>query len=332
VTPRLFRHFNMIWVPDLSQKSMEMIFTEILKGFLSLNEESGLSVLSESIIKASVDIYMRITKDFLPTPAKCHYTFNLRDLSKVVQGMLQIDLENLVSKDYLVFLWLHETFRVFRDRLVDDKDREKFNDITHGIMENYLCMDWEKADYVDVLFGHYEYGDNKYLKLSEPNALIPKLEDYLESYNASNHNQMNLIFFSDCIQHLSRIARILMTQRGNALLVGMGGSGRRSMARLAASINSMSWFSIEITKSYREKEFHEDVKNLLKTAGLEEQPIVFFFSDSQIVEETFLEDINNLLNSGEVPNLFPADEKDQITEELRARAKERKKGTSRDDI
>ena len=84
VTPRLFRHFNMVWIPDLSSKSMEMIFTEILKGFLNLNEASGLNIFAEPIIKASVEIYMKACSDFLPTPTKCHYTFNLRDMSKVV--------------------------------------------------------------------------------------------------------------------------------------------------------------------------------------------------------------------------------------------------------
>ena len=66
----------------------------------------------------------------MPTPTKCHYTFNLRDLSKVIQGMLMIELENLTNKDYLVYLWCHETFRVFRDRLIDESDRTKFNQLT----------------------------------------------------------------------------------------------------------------------------------------------------------------------------------------------------------
>lgn len=81
------------------------------------------------------------------------------------------------------------------------------------------------------------------------------------------------------------------------------------MARLAASMNFMKGFSIEITKNYREKEFHEDIKKLLMKAGVDNEPQVFLFSDTQIVKESFLEDINNLLNSGEVPNLFPPDEK-----------------------
>ncbi len=123
MTPRLFRHFSMIWIPDLSANSMKTIFTAILKGFLDQNEQSGLNIFAEPIIKASVDIYLKTIKDFLPTPTKCHYTFNLRDLSKVVQGMLMINLENLENKEYLVYLWIHETYRVFRDRLVDEKDR-----------------------------------------------------------------------------------------------------------------------------------------------------------------------------------------------------------------
>ena len=104
------------------------------------------------------------------------------------------------------------------------------------------------------------------------------------------------------------------------------------MARLAASMNRMKSFSIEITKNYREKEFHEDIKKLLMKSGVECEPQVFLFSDTQIVKESFLEDINNLLNSGEVPNLFPVDEKATICDELGPRARENGKGESRDMI
>lgn len=102
------------------------------------------------------------------------------------------------------------------------------------------------------------------------------------------------------------------------------------MARLAASMNRMKSFSIEITKNYREKEFHEDIKKLLMKSGVDCEPQVFLFSDTQIVRESFLEDINNLLNSGEVPNLFPPDEKATIIDELGNRARENGRGDSRD--
>jgi hypothetical protein len=66
---------------------------------------------------------------------------------------------------------------------------------------------------------------------------------------------------------------------------------------------------IEITKLYRLAEFHEDLKKLYSRAGVEGRPTTFLFSDTQVKDETFLEDINNILSSGEVPNLFLKDEK-----------------------
>ena len=113
------------------------------------------------------------------------------------------------------------------------------------------------------------------------------------------------------------------------MLVGVGGSGRRSMARLAAKMNNLKNFSIEITKSYKEKEFHEDIRMLLRKSALDNEPQVFLFSDTQLVKESFLEDINNLLNSGEIPNLFPADEKIAICDEIGGRAREAKSGLPR---
>jgi len=142
VTPRLFRHFNMVWVPDLSQASMKIIFTSILRGNLDLKKGGGLSFVAESIVKSAVQIYKKAINDFLPTPTKSHYTFNLRDMSKVIQGMLMCRNEDIPDKEYLVYLYMSETFRVFRDRLIDDKDRDRFNEMAHQIMEDHLTMDW----------------------------------------------------------------------------------------------------------------------------------------------------------------------------------------------
>lgn len=47
-------------------------------------------------------------------------------------------------------------------------------------------------------------------------------------------------------------------------------------------------------------------------AGLENQSVVFLFSDTQIKDESFLEDLNNILNSGDVPNIYALDELDTI--------------------
>lgn len=323
VTPRLFRHFNMIWIPNLSKKSMETIFSSILRGFLELNPKSNLDIFSDMIVRASVEIYEKTIKDFLPTPTKSHYTFNLRDLSKVVQGILEINHRNLEDKEMLVSLWSHEVFRVFRDRLINMQDSQKFSDLVTKMIQKHLSLDWERDDFADILFGDFDSGpDRDYVKLGAPETLVTRLQDFLESYNVSSTSPMNLVFFNDAIFHLTRISRIIRSQRGNCLLVGVGGSGRRSLATLAGHMQDMACFSIEIAKNYREKEWHEDLKALLISVGAEDQQKVFIFSDSQILKESFLEDINNILNAGEVPNLFAQDEYDNIVETLRAKAKQ----------
>jgi len=74
----------MFWNPDLSKKSMTDIFTSILKGFLSDNKDkANTEKLASPLVKATVEMYKTITEELLPTPTKSHYTFNLRDISKV---------------------------------------------------------------------------------------------------------------------------------------------------------------------------------------------------------------------------------------------------------
>ena len=97
-------------------------------------------------------------------------------------------------------------------------------------------------------------------------------------------------------------------------MVGMGGSGRQSLCRLAASISNFNVFQPEISKSYGMVEWREDLKTLLKSAGGQGKPTVFLLTDTQIKEESFLEDVDSLLNTGEVPNLFAVDEKAELIE------------------
>lgn len=136
------------------------------------------------------------------------------------------------------------------------------------------------------------------------------------------HNlRCHQVLFFDAIQHVCRIHRIISQPRGNALLVGVGGSGRKSLARLATYVAEQKCFMIEIGRNYRSTEFREDLKALYKQAGCANKPTVFLFDETQIVEEAFVEYINNILTSGEVPNLFTKDELPGILDEVRLPAK-----------
>ncbi|CAN0455774.1 unnamed protein product, partial [Scytosiphon promiscuus] len=78
------------------------------------------------------------------------------------------------------------------------------------------------------------------------------LEERLEDYNMEPKLvSMELVLFKDAVCHVARIHRVLSLKRGNLMLVGVGGSGRQSLTRLAAYICGQELFTIEIAKNYR---------------------------------------------------------------------------------
>lgn len=140
----------------------------------------------------------------------------------------------------------------------------------------------------------------------------------LELYNADN-KPMTLVLFEQALEHLCRIHRIIRNPRGNALLVGVGGSGKQSLTRLAAFCAGYKLFQVTLSRGYGEEQFKEDLKELYKQLGQGE--VVFLFTDAHVVEEGFLEFINNMLTTGMVPALYAQDEKDGLCNTVRAEVK-----------
>lgn len=77
-----------------------------------------------------------------------------------------------------------------------------------------------------------------------------------------------------------------------------------------------------MSRNYGVPDWRDDLKKLLLKAGIEGKPIVFLFADTQVADETFVEDISTVLNTADVPNLYAPDEKADILEKMQNAARD----------
>ncbi|XP_052746778.1 dynein axonemal heavy chain 6 [Bicyclus anynana] len=323
LTGRFVRHFAMFYISAPNSDAMKTIFKAILTGHME-DFVTEVSVLGEPIVNAAVEVYLKICAELLPTPAKSHYVFNLRDLSKSMQGVLQADAAYMRAPQGMLRLFYHECLRVFHDRLINIEDKSYFYHLMSTVCQKNFqqpILNIPDTPIIDqppiLLFGDFMNSAipkemRQYQEIPDLEKLMVILKEYLDEYNSTARAEMHLVLFRDAVEHIVRVARVLRAERGHCLMVGPGGSGRRSVATLAGHVNECKCMGMEIKRNYDTPEFHDDLRGMYMRAGVAAEDTVFLFTDTQITKEEFLEDINNMLNSGEVPNLFEGDTYEQV--------------------
>ncbi|KRX10161.1 P-loop containing nucleoside triphosphate hydrolase [Pseudocohnilembus persalinus] len=342
---RFIRHLQVFYLDPFSQNSLKSIFKKsIQKSFNAPNIPKEVTLMQNIIIESTIQFYEELKNipDLFPTPKKIHYTVNLRDIQKVCNGLALVNPQNTKCKLDVIKLWACETQRVFKDRLISLSDQEKLNNLIQKILENRNLenplLEYQqkvkenKGEKIknrlnqtnDILFCSFDINTNQYQENQNnfDNKLIYQeiknyskldefLQEQLENFNDKNKNSiMNLILFEDAINHLIKIARIIQFQQGHALLVGTGASGKKSLTTLACFILKITQIKID-----EGQEWNEQFKNVMIQSGtILNNNIVFYISDSQITQNSMLEDINHILNNGEIPNLFSNEEKMKIME------------------
>lgn len=321
IPPRLKRQFNVFNCTLPSNRSMDKIFSVIGEGYFCI-ERFKVEIVEflPNLIPLTRSIWQQTKGKMLPTPAKFHYVFNLRDLSRIWGGMLYIQDAELPNIETLLKLWMHECFRVISDRFTNDQDREWFTknlvktlkaEIDSKYFQNFTD---EEEFFVDFLREPPEptgeEGEEVSLEAPKIYEKIPsfdfvrdKVLTYMAGYNEVIRGaDMDLVFFRDALIHLMIISRIIRTPRGSAMLVGVGGSGKQSLTRLSSFIANYTSFQITLTRSYNVGNLMEDLKYLYRVSGFEGKGISFIFTDNEIKDEAFLEFLNNVLSAGEVCN------------------------------
>ncbi|XP_040439457.1 dynein heavy chain 10, axonemal [Falco naumanni] len=317
--PRFISLFSVFNMPFPSEQSLSLIYASILKGHTAMFNQS-ISTISDKITACTLELYKMITCDLPPTPFKFHYIFNLRDLSRVYNGLILTTPERFQTVTQMVRVWRNECLRVFHDRLNNEADKALVQGHIKSLIKENFRDDLEQAMRDPILFGDFRMALSEgepriYEDIQDYDAAKALFQEILEEYNEVNI-KMNLVLFDDALEHLIHVHRIIRMDHGHALLIGVGGSGKQSLTRLAAYTAGYEVFEIILSRGYGENNFREDLKNLYQKLGIENKSMVFLFTDTQVAEESFLELINNMLTSGMVPALFPDDEKDTILSQI----------------
>jgi dynein heavy chain len=255
INPRLQRHFCVFAVNFPGADAVTTIYHSILtQHFANAEQKFNIAVtkISHNIVAASLALHTKVAQVFLPTAIKFHYIFNLRDLTNIFQGMLFSNNDCLLTSGDMIRLWLHETTRVYGDKLTDDKDIDSFCKMQNDLVKK----SFEEIDESIVfdkpnIYCHFAggIGEPKYMPITDWGVLTKLLQEAMLSYN-DLISAMNLVLFEDAMMHVCRINRILESPRGSALLVGVGGSGKQSLSRLAAFISSLEVAQIQLKKGY----------------------------------------------------------------------------------
>lgn len=231
---RLKRHFmifNMI-LP----LSIEAIYGPIIKSqFKTKYFNSETNKVIEGLTNATIALWNKVKNTMLPTPSKFHYVFNMRELSRIFKGILQVRKETITGtvdvapmkpEVFLVGLWRHECERTFVDKLVNTKDKETvmgyiqeisleaFSALETEILDKFsadktfLFCDFLKEDIKNEEGIVEQAAERVYEGINSIERLRKRCISLLEDYNAKFvSKKMSLVLFDDALKHLLRISR-----------------------------------------------------------------------------------------------------------------------------
>ena len=269
VSNRVLRHFNVIHQSEMDQETLFLIAKSILDWGL-YNYIDKLKFMVPSLTKLTMKMYKMVSKEFLPLPRKSHYLFNLRDMMKVLQGILAVPPAKyeatMDNKVKMLKLWVHENLCVYYDRLVDEKDEGLFLKLMNScLIEEMKIQTKELFDgdenwrVAQLIFGNFLEPHaviKNYCEIEDKPKFKALIHEYIDEFNALAKNKLDIVLFEDALNLLARINRILNQPFGNALLVGLGGSGRHSLTRLATYMQDFHLFEIEMDRDFSQNEWY----------------------------------------------------------------------------
>ncbi|KAM9321467.1 cytoplasmic dynein 2 heavy chain 1 [Gastrophryne carolinensis] len=267
-----------------------------------------------------------------------HYLFTPCILTQWVLGLFRYDLtagSGKQSQDHVLEIVAYEALRLFRDRIVTSKELNVFDNILISVLQGDWGLDVfdNTADAFYVTWGAmHEAGSVLAPGQSLPphgkplgKLISSDFKDVIKKgliQFSRDNRELDLLLFNEVLDSISRIDRVLSFPGGSLLLAGRSGVGRRTVTSLVSQMHGAAFFTPKISRGYELKQFKNDLKQVMQMAAIEGQQVVLLLEDYQFVHPTFLEMINSLLSSGEVPGLYTLEELEPLLSPLKDQASE----------
>ena len=332
---RLKRHFVTFNCTMPTDSAIDHIFNTIARGHFCVEKGFKADVVDfvQQLVPLTRVIWKKTKEKMLPTPSNFHYVFNMRDLKRVWQGMIGTIPTVITNPKTLICLWKHELYRVIADRFTNENDKKWFEyTLIKTLLDNMgeeIALEAQDSKYfVDFMRDAPEPtgeeggdADLESPKIYEPMEtfvpVIQRLTTFQDQYNdILRGSAMDLVFFPDAIINLIKISRIIRHPGGHMVLVGVGGSGKQSLTKLASFIANYRTFQITLTRNYNVTNFVEDLKLMYRTTGITGTGTTFLLTEQDIKDEAFLEYINTVLSGGLITGLYTKEEIKEIIAEL----------------
>ncbi|EMP37963.1 Cytoplasmic dynein 2 heavy chain 1 [Chelonia mydas] len=282
-----------------------------------------------------VQVYEQVRAKFT-VDDHSHYLFTPYILTQWVLGLFRYDLTGGSSThtlDYVLEIVAYEARRLFRDKIVGAKELLIFDNILMKVFQG----DWgsdileNMADSFYVTWGaRHEVGAFRAPEQALPPHGKPlgkltseDLKDVIKKgiiHYGRDNKEIEILLFQEVLDYVSRIDRVLSFPGGSLLLAGRSGVGRRTVTSLVSHMHGSILITPKISRGYELKQFKNDLKQVMQLAGIEAQQVVLLLEDYQFVHSTFLEMVNSLLSSGEVPGLYTIEELEPLLSPLKDQA------------
>ena len=332
---RLKRHFFIFNMVLPNETSINDIYGKICQAYFtkkSFNEIIANQAMK--LPKLTSDLLKRMESKFQPTPIKFHYTYNMRELSRTFQGIFNADRQGILQSEskyqiksdvFLLCLWKHEVTRVFSDKLRDVEDKKEFVNILEIVLGENFEKDVTDQLKNDIFFADYlrpkevdeEVGCLKYPKFYENIETLDKARKATEAFMAElnedkTKKHVEIVLFDDCLKNLMRITRVIQQDQGSVMLVGVGGSGKQSLTRLAAYCEQNDLIQPTYGTPPRPDDlravfracFSKIIESYNPQKGIYFKPQTMLMTDAEFKIDYYLEVVSSFLSTGEIANLF----------------------------